>query len=264
MRTVVLGIVAFATAILCTNSGRAQEGSTRLLFEGWRAETWFYFRNNSESSDYSQQAKVTLRLYQPVDLGEGWRLTLREDIPGIRTNQIGEDNKAGQWLTNIGDIFVQGSLATPPIARRLNADLGMRVIFPTGGLKPFGDGYYQVAPHFGLDWKAPGDFAWLGLAPLVRYFRTVGAPVPHGTEISQVQFHPVVSLRLGERWSIRFWEENAIVYDTLTGGLFVPIDAYIAFRIDSALSLAVGGAVRTHGSYAQYDNMVYSRLGLTF
>ena len=92
------------------------------------------------------------------------------------------------------------------------------------GLKPFGDGYYQVAPHFGLDWKSAFSLEWLRLAPLLRYFRSVGAVVPHGTEISQIQFHPVVVLRVGDAWSLGFWEENAIVYDALTGRLFVPID----------------------------------------
>jgi hypothetical protein len=80
---------------------------------GWRYETWFQFRNNSESSDSSQQGKATLRLYQPFELGNGWRLTMREDIFGINTNQEDQDNRDQQWRSNIGDIFVQGSLATP-------------------------------------------------------------------------------------------------------------------------------------------------------
>jgi hypothetical protein len=259
-----LGVGLVVALVLGGDAALAEEIQAEPFYDGWRAESWFHFRNNSESSDYSQQAKVALRFYEPFELGKGWYLTLREDVPGIRTNQIGEDNKAGQWLTNFGDVFVQASLATPPVARDLNADLGLRVLFPTGALKPFGDGYYQVAPHFGLDWRSAFGIEWLRVAPLVRYFRSIGAVVPHGTEISQIQFHPVVVLRLGEAWSLRFWEENAMVYDALTGGLFVPIDAYLSYRINPALSLAVGGAVRTQGSYAQYDNMIYGRAGMTF
>jgi len=264
MRTAVLGVAALVAASLAPDGGCAQESGATSPFDGWRAESWFYFRNNSESSDYSQQAKATLRLYQPFNLSEGWRLTFREDIPGIRTNQIGEDNKAGQWLTNIGDVFVQGSLATPPVAHNINADFGLRVLFPTGSLKPFGDGYYQLAPHFGIDWKSPAGLDWLSFAPLVRYFRTVGAIIPHGTEISQFQIHPVVRLRLSETLSIKLWEENSIIYDALTAGWFVPIDAYLSIRVDPALSLGLGGSVRIHGSYAQYDNMIYSRASWTF
>ena len=185
-----------ATMLVASVSGaRAQDTAAASPLAGWRYETWFQFRNNSESSDGSQQGKATLRLYQPFELGQGWRLTMREDIFGINTNQEGQDNRDQQWRSNIGDIFVQGSLATPPIATDLNADLGMRVVFPTGGLKPFGDGYYQLAPHFGLDFQRVGGFEWLAFAPLARYFRTVGATVPHGTDISQVQFHPVVAVR---------------------------------------------------------------------
>src|SRR5271169_2627074 len=68
---------------------------------GWRYETWFQFRNNSESSDGSQQGTATLRLYQPFELGQGWRLTMREDIFGINTNQEGQDNRDQQWRSNI-------------------------------------------------------------------------------------------------------------------------------------------------------------------
>lgn len=157
------------------------------------------FRNNSEVSDYSQQGKASLRLYQPFALYSGRRLTKREDIRGIDTNQTGQDNRSGQWRSNIGDIFVQATLATPEMAPGLKANLGLRVEFPTGGLKPFGDGRYQVAPHFGLDSTLPGSASFMTFSPLARYFQTFGDMPPHGTDISQIHFYPTVKVRLGPR-----------------------------------------------------------------
>jgi hypothetical protein len=138
------------------------------------------------------------------------------------------------------------------------------VIFPTGGLKPFGDGYYQLAPHFGLDFKRVGGFDWLAFAPLARYFRSAGATVRHGTDISQVQFHPVIAVRFDERWSITLWQENPIIVDMLTNGWFVPADALVKYQISPGFSVGLGAAVRLVQSYAQYDNMIYGRLPVKF
>ena len=77
---------------------QAQEGAPKPFFDNWRMETWFQFRNNSESSDYSKQNKLTVRLFQPFELGHGWILTMGEDIPYIVTDQTDEDNKNGLWL----------------------------------------------------------------------------------------------------------------------------------------------------------------------
>jgi hypothetical protein len=258
----VCGVVSLSLS--GSSAACAQDKALRSFFNDWRAESWFYFRKNSESSDNSQQNKLTLRFYQPFDLGKDWHLTMREDIPFIRTDQIGQDNLDGQWKANIGDMFVQGSLATPSMAPGLSADLGLRLVFPTGGLKPFGDGYYQLAPHFGFDWKLPGLFDRFGFAPLARYFRSVGATVPHGTEINQLQLHPVVSMRLNDAWSVVLWQENKIIYDFLTTGWFVPIDILVKYQINPALSVGLGGAVGLLQSYPQYDNIIYGRLSVTF
>jgi len=244
--------------LLPINEGCAQP------FSGWTAETWFYFRNNSESSDGSQQAKATLRLFQPFPLGNGWTLTMREDIPGIYTNQIGQDNPTQQWNANIGDIFAQASLSTPPIAPGLSADVGMRVYFPTGGLKPFGEGSFRIAPHFGLDWTLPGSDDRFGFAPLARYIRSIGYTPPHYTDINQVQFHPVVRAKMGEKWLFTMWQEKEIIYDFITQGWFIPLDFMVHWQVMPKVSIALGAARSLYASYPQYDNMVYGRLRITY
>jgi len=253
---------ALLTAGLAAGEACAQAAVSP--FTGWIAETWFYFRNNSESSDGSQQAKATLRLFQPFALGSGWKLTMREDIPGIYTNQVGTDNPGQQWNANIGDVFAQAALSTPQMAPDFFADLGMRIYFPTGGLKPFGDGSFRVAPHLGFDWTIPGSEGQFAVAPLARYIRSVGYAPPHFTDINQVQFHPVIRAKMGENWLFSMFEEKEIIYDMITQGWFVPLDFMIHWQALPNLSIALGAARSLYASYPQYENTVYGRLKVTF
>lgn len=249
--------ILLATTLLAT----VAQGQS---LKGWSAETWMYFRNNSESSDGSQQAKATVRLRQPFALGTGWTLTMREDIPGIFTNQIGQDNPTQSWNANIGDIFVQASLSTPSIAAGLFADFGLRLYFPTGGLKPFGDGSLRIAPHFGVDWMLPGNDSRFAFAPLARYVRSVGYTPAHYTDINQIQFHPIVRAKMGENWSFSMWQEKEIIYDTITAGWFIPLDFMVHWQALPTVSVALGAARSLYASYPQYDNTVYGRLRITY
>lgn len=152
----------------------------------------------------------------------------------------------------------------PPIAPGLSAELGMRVYFPTGGLKPFGDGSYRLAPHFGLDWTLPGTADRFAFAPLARYVRSVGYAPPHSTDIDQVQFHPVVRVRIGDAWLFTMWQEKDIIYDAITRGWFIPLDAMVHWQVSPAFSIGLGAAHALYSSYPQYENTVYGRLKITF
>src|ERR687887_55011 len=80
----------------------------------------------------------------------------------------------GALLVHTGDWFAQAALKTPDMAPGLSADLGLRVLFPTGNLPPFSTGRYQIGPHFGLIWDLPGEARVVTLAPLVRYMQSFG------------------------------------------------------------------------------------------
>jgi hypothetical protein len=134
------------------------------------------------------------------------------------------------------------------------ADLGMRVYFPTGGLKPFGDGSFRVAPHVGFDWTIPGSDGQFAVAPLARYIRSVGYAPPHFTDINQVQFHPVIRAKMGEKWLFSMFEEKEIIYDTITQGWFVPLDFMVHWQALPELSIALGAARSLYASYPQYEH----------
>ena len=229
------------------------------------AEVWYYFQNNTPTSDVApRQQKLTLRFYQPFFFGHGWQLTMREDIPTLYTNQTGPDNPTGAWLLHSDDMFGQAAIKTPEIAPGLTADFGLRVVFPTGDLKPFGTGRYQIAPHFGLVWDLPGWASAISIAPLARYFQSLGDGVKRSDATSKVEIHPILAARLSEDWMITLWREHPLILNTLTNQWFIPLDVMVHWQALPNLSIGLGGAVSLVANYPQYSNMIYTRFALSF
>jgi hypothetical protein len=227
-----------------------------------QVEAWYFYQSNP--SDLSQQQRLTLRLYQPFFLGDGWQLTMREDIRALYTNEVGVDNPTGVWQAHIGDMFAQGSLETPEMASGLRADLGLRVLFPTGDLAPYGSGRYQIGPHFGLIWDVPGAAGIVTLAPLARYMQSIGGQPAHSTATSEFQLHPIIAVQPGTGWSITLWREHPLILDARTNRWFIPFDAMVTREVLPHLSLGVGVAVGMINDNPQYNDIVYGRVAFSF
>jgi hypothetical protein len=228
----------------------------------WQAETWYFYRSNP--SDQSQQQRVTLRFYERFLLADDWQLTMREDIRGIDTNKIGADNPTGAWQAHLGDMFVQGALKTPEMAPGLRADLGLRVLFPTGNLPPYSTGRYEIGPHFGLIWDVPNTAGVVTLAPLVRYMQSIGDQPAHSTPTSEIQLRPIIAVQPGTGWSISLWREHPWLLDTLTNRWFIPLDVMVTHQVVPHLSLGVGVSVGLINDNPQYNNIVYGRIAFSF
>lgn len=226
-----------------------------------QGELWYFFQ---DTSDVSQQQKLTLRLYQPFFFDIGWQLTMREDIRVLYTNQIGTDNPDGAWRAHIGDMFAQAALKTPHIAPGLSADLGQRVFFPTGDLGPFGTGRYQIGPHFGLIWDLPDLGRPITFAPLVRYMQSFGEQPPHSVATAEFQFHPIIAVKPWTGWMVSLWREHPMILNTLTNRWFIPLDAMVTWEFMPHMSVGIGGAVSLVADYPQYDNIAYGRVALSF
>jgi len=136
--------------------------------------------------------------------------------------------------------------------------------FRIGGAEAVRQGSFRVAPHLGFDWTIPGSEGQFAVAPLARYIRSIGYAPPHFTDINQVQFHPVIRAKMGEKWLFSMFEEKEIIYDMLTQGWFVPLDFMVHWQALPYLSIALGGARSLYASYPQYENTVYGRLSFTF
>ncbi|MBV8191599.1 MAG: hypothetical protein JOY64_26890 [Alphaproteobacteria bacterium] len=227
----------------------------------WQAEAWYFYRSNP--SDLSQQQRLTLRFYQRFFFAEDWQLTLREDIRGLDTNKTGVDNPTGAWQAHLGDMFTQAALKTPEMAPGLRADLGIRVLYPTGDLPPYSKGRYQIGPHFGLIWDVPNTAGVVVLAPLVRYMQSVGDQPPHSTPTSDFQLHPIIAIKPGT-WGITLWREHPWILDALTNRWFIPLDAMVTHEVVPHLSLGVGVAVGLVNDSPRYNNIIYGRIAFSF
>lgn len=134
-----------------------------------RFDLWTYYFDNA---DGSTSWRETARLTKPLPLGnEGWRVTLRADLPVIYTDQTGTDNRGGDWEFGWGDALAQVVFSTPELAEDLKLTFGFRSILPTGDDAPFGSSQWAIGPQAGFSYDA-GDWAeGLTLAPTVRWLR---------------------------------------------------------------------------------------------
>jgi hypothetical protein len=227
----------------------------------FQAEAWYFYQNTTNTS---QQQRLTVRLYQPFVLGDGWQLTMREDIRTLYSDEIGPDNPTGAWLVHTGDWFAQAALKTPHMAPGLSADLGLRVLFPTGNLPPFSTGRYQIGPHFGLIWNLPGEASAVTLAPLVRYMQSFGYQPEHSTPTNELQVHPIIALKPWTGLALTLWREHPWLLDTRTNKWFIPFDAMVSYEVLPHFSIGAGVAVSLLADYPQYNNIVYGRAALSF
>jgi hypothetical protein len=227
----------------------------------WQAEAWYFFQN---TSDTAQQQKLTLRFYQHFLLPDDWQLIMREDVRTLYGNEVGPDDPRGTWLVHSGDWFAQGVLKTPPVAPGLAVLLGLRVVFPTGNLPPFGTGRFVAGPLFAFVWDPPGTNGTITLAPHVAYFQSFGGQPEHSVPTSAFEFRPIISLKGWPGWAITFWREHPIALDALTNRWFVPIDAMVTREIVPHLSVGVGVAVGLVSDFPQFSNIVYGRVAFSF
>lgn len=227
-----------------------------------RFDLWTYYFDNA---DGSTSWRETARLTKPLPLGnEGWRVTLRADLPVIYTDQTGTDNRGGDWEFGWGDALAQVVFSTPELAEDLKLTFGFRSILPTGDDAPFGSSQWAIGPQAGFSYDA-GDWAeGLTLAPTVRWLRGF-APTRDGvTRIRQWDLYPTVSYKFAPEWTISFWEENPIIYNDRSNNWFVPLDGMIVRSFGERWQIGLGAATALVDDDARYDNVVYGRISAQF
>ena len=243
-----------ALAVLC--AAFATQAQERLPV---RFDNWLYFQRNTDDSERWQYRP---RVYAPFSLGSGWTFTQRADFPIYYTNRAGPENSDGGWKAGIGDWFVEETLGTPELAKNTKASVGVRFVFPTGGLSPFGSGQYQWAPTVSMSYAMPD--AGLTLSPIARYFMSYHASEDAAAKVRRLDLYPTVTQRIAQGWSVSFYNENAISYNDITNKWFVPIDAMLIRRASKDLEYGLGAAYGIKKDDPQYKSMVYGRLTLYF
>ena len=246
-----LGCLALGTATARADDDIMQFSSQILNFYQW-------------NEDDSELNKLDVRIFQDVALGDGWHLRVREDIPIETTDKIGHDNRDGDWSTHIGDAFLQTLIVTPEILDNTTLEFGLRTVFPTGGLSPFGKGSYQLGPMGGISHRFENVADGLVIAPSARYLFSVHKAYDDADPFKQWQLYPRVELTFAEKWELGFWVENPIIYDNVTNDWFVPLDVMLTHRFEGPISLGAGFATALVDSDPEYKHMVYGRFAIRF
>lgn len=224
-----------------------------------RFDSWLYFRRFTDGSGAWQ---IQPRLFVPTALSGGWTFTQRIDLPASYTDETGTNNPTGTWKAGIGDWFVEEIITTPELARNVRAWASMRFVFPTGGASPFGSDQYQWAPALGVSYALPER--GLTFNPLVRYFMSYHATAADASKIRKLTLFPSVSFALPDNWSLAFYPENPISYNSTSRKWFVPIDLMLIKRLTKAVELGLGGAYAVVDDDPLYRSIVYGRLTFYF
>jgi hypothetical protein len=227
-----------------------------------RAETWLDYQENADGSG---QYKITEKVYLPLGVSaDGWRFTGRLDVPLLDTNKEGPANSAGDWQIHVGDILTELYATTPPVAPDLTLGASLRLVWPTGGPSPFGDGQYQWAPALYLSYRRPDLGYGMTFHPLARYFMSYHAATAGASAIRKLDLYPTVSFDLPDHGFIALYPENPIVYNEITHQWFVPFEAMAGKKISERLHVGFGGAVKLGGNDPQYQYLLEARVRWLF
>ena len=224
-----------------------------------RVENWFVFRRNTDDSG---QLQYWPRLYVPFELPRGWTFTQRLDLPIAYTDRVGPQNPAGAWTRGINDWFAEEIFAPPELASGIGLIGSVRLVFPTGGLGPFGSGQYQVAPAIGMRHAVPGRA--ISFSPLARYFISVHATDDAAPRVRTLDLFPTATFGLAEGWSLSLYSENPLVYSAVSHKWFVPVDVLLLKRLSRTIDFTIGGAYGLLKDAPQYQYIVNASVSVYF
>ena len=245
---------AFAVGAPCAE---AQSG-----IGGVYVNNFVSFQKNEDGSD---QWTYEPRLYIPYQFDNGWVFTQRVDVPLIYTNGTGPGNSGGGWSGGIGDVLIQESFTSPQIAKNLQVNANLRIVFPTGKQSPFGSSQYQLAPGGGVIYQMPDIWYGVTLTPFVRYFFGFDPKYANVNETRELDLYPTATFALPERWSLLVYPENPITYNERNKAWFVPLDLMLARKIDKTFDFAIGAAWKLgNPSNPTYHYIIDARLIVNF
>lgn len=219
-------------------------------------EFWGYHEYDG-SQNYADTLK--LRYYNPLNLGD-WHGMIRLDTAYTATYgpQLPAQS-TGTYSANNAMLTIWGGQAG------WLANVGARVIAPLSNY-----GQWLAGPQVSTSFKPTdsGQNLLADISPLARYMIGFNTKAPAGVSppslASGLELYPTIGLNLGPSTQIRFWDENAAVYNAAGGGWFVPIDAMMTHRFSKNLLVAIGGAKQVIQTYQLYDWTVYGKISLNF
>jgi hypothetical protein len=248
----------FSGGFLNLEKDSDQYSSQRVL------EFWGYHNTYGEQI---QSDTAKLRYYQPLKFDQ-WRGTMRLDTSYVSTyGPASTEQSSGN--TSLGNTLLTVWGNHPNILKNWEGTLGGRIVFPFGNY-----GQWAAGPQIGTIYVPPkgSDTRLSDFSPLLRYmygFNTKGNSFANNSNqpplARNLNIFPTIGLNILPGTQIRFWDENAIVWNTGGGGgWFVPLDAMVTHRLNKDFLFAIGASKQVVQSYPVYDWSFYGKLSFNF
>jgi len=210
---------------------------------------------------------LNLRYDHAFDLQSGWILATRTDLPMVAKNPLNDSNPTGDYVRGIGDADVQAALIQN-INQRWAFGFGMRLIAPTGN-ELLASGTWQVMPIVGARLALPEISSGSYFEPLLRYAVSVAGD-PTQKNIRTLQFAPILSIDLPDRWYVTFFPTPDIRINYgdpvtgQTGRLFLPFDVRVGRKFTENIAVSLEAGVPIIKDYPLYNFKTQLRLNVTY
>jgi hypothetical protein len=226
-------------------------------------EFWGYKYNYGEEN-YSES--ILLRLFQPIQVGS-WNGMFRIDTTyASQWGPADPGQSSGQF--SAGNTFITVWGKPPAFLPDWGVSLGARLLLPFGN-----NGQWAFGPQMGSVFKPkdPSKTILTDFSPLVRYMygfdsknNSFAVNPSQPPLLRTLNLFPTVGLKLTPSTQLRFWDENAITYNTAGGGWFIPIDGMVVHSINPHLSFAVGASKQLVQTFQAYDFLYYGKISIRF
>lgn len=208
-----------------------------------------------------EQGTLTLRVDKPFDLGGGWKLNTRFDVPTSLSNVPGPGNPPGKTDFGLDDALVQ-LLAVKPLNKLWAVAFGGQLIVPTGTPAQFSSGKWQLVPTAVVVRQLPGISRGSFVGLLLRDSFSFAGP-DHFKDSNTVSIQPIFNLQLPKAWFVTMSPELKL--DTLDGWKAqLPFDITIGKKVARNIVVSLQADVMVIDTYPAYDWKTEFRVGLFF
>jgi hypothetical protein len=217
-------------------------------------------RTEVAREDGEDKVTVTLRHDHPVDLGGGWRVNLRVDLP-VKFVDADETADTGAAI-GMSNILLQAILI-----RELGDDqgfgFGTQVKLPSASDSRFGSTQWQLLPTAGYRWPAAGISKDSFFQVLARYRFSLADHSGRPTA-SELQFSPNLEIGLPGKAYLSIFPSADIRYDFKARSFFLPLNLEVGKKWGKLVTSLEGGFGLIEGDAAPYQWKVEARIGLRF
>ena len=206
---------------------------------------------------------TTLRMDIPFDLGGGFKISTRFDLPMSFNNFPTRDNPSGDTEFNVNDVLIQG-LLIKAVNKDFAFGFGTQLIIPTGTDDSFSANRWQLVPTAGARFSLPqitkGSFFVFAARYAFDFAGDDGRP-----HTSVLQFSPTLNIALPDRWFVTLFPSTDIRVDLENGGKwFVPADFLIGKMLNKTTVASVEFGIPIIKQFDLYDFKVEARIGFFF